>query len=248
MICMKQGTDPGMDPFASPPPEERKEEPAVSRVLSWTTIHLGQPSPTASSNLPGSPLRRAVQAKACALPYLVLLQAGFTLPRRVATRAVRSYRTFSPLPARLVIDKWRLGGMFSVALSMDSCPPGVTWRPARWSPDFPPPPYIMTAAVVWPTLAFSNPSLYRCIKTRVGRWFAGMQRQMKRSHASARQGENGLASAVYSPVCAFRAPHCETVFNAGSRGMRFFQQAASRRGLLLRVHLASPTWRSSEQP
>ncbi len=31
-------------------------EPAVSRVLSRTIIHLGQSSPTASSNLPGSPL------------------------------------------------------------------------------------------------------------------------------------------------------------------------------------------------
>jgi len=38
--------------------------------------------------------------EACLLPYLVLLQAGFTLPRRVTTRAVRSYRTFSPLPNR----------------------------------------------------------------------------------------------------------------------------------------------------
>ena len=34
------------------------------------------------------------------LPYLVLLQAGFTVPRAVTSRAVRSYRTFSPLPAR----------------------------------------------------------------------------------------------------------------------------------------------------
>ena len=32
-------------------------------------------------------------------PYLVLLRVGFTVPRCVATRAVRSYRTFSPLPA-----------------------------------------------------------------------------------------------------------------------------------------------------
>ena len=30
--------------------------------------------------------------------YLALLQVGFTLPRRVTTRAVRSYRTLSPLP------------------------------------------------------------------------------------------------------------------------------------------------------
>jgi len=33
------------------------------------------------------------------LPYLVLLHMGFTLPACVAAAAVRSYRTFSPLPA-----------------------------------------------------------------------------------------------------------------------------------------------------
>ena len=71
-------------------------------------------------------------------PYLVLLPAGFTVPRRVATRAVRSYRTFSPLPARdpKIV---RLGGSFSVALSVGSRRPGVTWRLALWSPDFPRP-------------------------------------------------------------------------------------------------------------
>ena len=31
------------------------------------------------------------------------------------------------------------GGIFSVALSVDSRPPGVTWHPVLWSPDFPPP-------------------------------------------------------------------------------------------------------------
>ena len=36
--------------------KKRKCEPAVSRVLSRTIIHLGRPSPAASSNLPGSPL------------------------------------------------------------------------------------------------------------------------------------------------------------------------------------------------
>ena len=33
--------------------------------------------------------------------YLVLLQVGFTLPLRVTTSAVRSYRTISPLPQNL---------------------------------------------------------------------------------------------------------------------------------------------------
>jgi hypothetical protein len=36
------------------------------------------------------------------LPYLALLQVGFAVPPRVATGAVRSYRTVSPLPARAV--------------------------------------------------------------------------------------------------------------------------------------------------
>ena len=31
-----------------------------------------------------------------------------------------------------------LGGIFSVALSVGSRPPGVTWRFTLWSPDFPP--------------------------------------------------------------------------------------------------------------
>src|SRR5512147_1298610 len=30
------------------------------------------------------------------------------------------------------------GGIFSVALSVGSRLPGVTWHPALWSPDFPP--------------------------------------------------------------------------------------------------------------
>jgi len=32
--------------------------------------------------------------------YLVLLRVGFTIATPVASRAVRSYRTFSPLPVR----------------------------------------------------------------------------------------------------------------------------------------------------
>jgi len=42
-----------------------------------------------------------------------------------------------------------LGGLLSVALSVDSRPPGVTWRSALWSPDFPP--AVKPRAVVWPT-------------------------------------------------------------------------------------------------
>ena len=54
---------------------------------------------------------------------------GFTLPPAF-TGAVRSYRTISPLPRER-------GGIFSVALSVGSRPPGVTWHPVLRSPDFP---------------------------------------------------------------------------------------------------------------
>ena len=71
-----------------------KKELAVSRVLSWTTIHLGKASPPCSSDLPRDSVGHTLMPL-----YLVLLQVGFTMPLNVATSAVRSYRTLSPLPA-----------------------------------------------------------------------------------------------------------------------------------------------------
>lgn len=44
----------------------------------------------------------------------------------VAKSAVRSYRTISPLPTICTV-----GGIFSVALSVGSRLPGVTWHVAR---------------------------------------------------------------------------------------------------------------------
>lgn len=67
-------------------------------------------------------------------PYLALLRVEFTVPRTVTSRAVRSYRTLSPLPDPLARA---IGGLLSVALVV-GFPPGVTWHPALWSPDFPP--------------------------------------------------------------------------------------------------------------
>ncbi len=102
----------------------------ISRVLSLlraAIIHLGQQSLTDSSNLPGSDAGHTKE------PYLVLLRVEFTVPQTVASCAVRSYRTLSPLPALA-----RLGGLLSAALVVGSRRPGVTWHPALWSPDFPP--------------------------------------------------------------------------------------------------------------
>ena len=73
----------------------------VSRVLSRAIIPLGSPSPWTSSGLPGSARGSALRPPGEGrrrLPYLALLQVGFTVPSRVATDAVRSYRTVSPLP------------------------------------------------------------------------------------------------------------------------------------------------------
>ena len=66
--------------------------------------------------------------------YLVLLRTGFALPQTVASCAVRSYRTLSPLPAP---PERRAGGLLSAALSVRSHAPAVSRRSTLWSPDFP---------------------------------------------------------------------------------------------------------------
>ena len=67
----------------------------VSRVLSRAIIHLGPPSPTASSSLPGSACGPRIAS------LLGLASDGVCPAAAVAIRAVRSYRTFSPLPGAL---------------------------------------------------------------------------------------------------------------------------------------------------
>src|SRR5690606_35246362 len=64
---------------------------------------------------------------------LVLLRVGFTMPRTVTSRAVRSYRTLLPLPALA-----RFGGLLSAALSVLPHPAVGTWHSALPIPDFPP--------------------------------------------------------------------------------------------------------------
>ena len=108
---------------------EKRSRP-VSRVLSWTAIHLGCASPHTSSNLPGNDAGRIN------VPLFGLAPGGVYPATPVTSRAVRSYRTISPLPASRTHTL--TGGIFSVALSIDSRLPGVTWHPALWSPDFPP--------------------------------------------------------------------------------------------------------------
>ena len=63
---------------------------------------------------------------------------GLGSAARVTTRAVRSYRTISPLPTEV-------GGILSVALAVGSRPPDVIWHPVLWSPDFPPARHLLGA-------------------------------------------------------------------------------------------------------
>jgi hypothetical protein len=104
------------------------ESRSVSRVLSRTVIPLRRTSLHAFSNLPGSSAGHAngtlfglapsgvYLATDCCQPCGALLPHLFTL---TAAEALRR--------------------LFSVALSVGSRLPGVTWHSALWSPDFPPP-------------------------------------------------------------------------------------------------------------
>ena len=67
------------------------------------------------------------------MELLALARGGVCPAPFVTERAVRSYRTISTLPAANC-----LGGILSVALSIGSHRPGVTWHLATGSPDFPP--------------------------------------------------------------------------------------------------------------
>ena len=120
----------------------------VSRVLSWTIIHLGLQSLTGSSNLPDPDAGHAKRS------YLVLLRVEFTLPHTVTSGAVRSYRTLSPLP-----DPKIIGGLLSAALVVGFRRPDVIWHPTLWSPDFPPPNQL--AAIVWPTPTLDSTCIIR---------------------------------------------------------------------------------------
>ena len=93
-------------------------------------MHLARRFPDGSSDLPGSSDRRPSGAS-----LFGLAPCGVYRAPDIAARAVRSYRTFSPLP----LPGGR-GGLFSVALSFRLPGLGVTQRTAFWSSDFPPAP------------------------------------------------------------------------------------------------------------
>ena len=80
------------EPGSSLHNKKRKSQP-ISRVLSRTVIHLGCKSPCSSSNLPRN------RAGHASVPLFDLAPGGVYHATSVTSCAVRSYRTFSPLPA-----------------------------------------------------------------------------------------------------------------------------------------------------
>src|SRR5215467_6827318 len=114
----------------------------VSRVLSRAIIPLGSTSPWTSSGLPGSARGSALpphaRGKARAESRFPIWPCSrWGLPCRPCC-----HRRGALLPHRFTLAGPRrdLGGLLSVALSVGSRPPGVTWHPIRRSPDFPPSP------------------------------------------------------------------------------------------------------------
>jgi hypothetical protein len=104
------------------------ESQPVSRVLSRTAIPLGSASPQTSSGLPGSTRGHALQSfEGLRLPYLALLQVGFAMPSVLPSTRCALTAPFHPYQHRFRC----FGGLLSVALSVSSRSPGVTWHPAR---------------------------------------------------------------------------------------------------------------------
>jgi hypothetical protein len=106
-----------------------KRSRPISRVLSWTTIHLRYASPRTSSDLPGSlcgPHMLPVRGLTARSP--IWSCSGRGLPCHRVLPPARCALTAPFHPYRRVAEATRLGGLLSVALSVDSRPPGVTWR------------------------------------------------------------------------------------------------------------------------
>ena len=112
----------------------------VSRILSAlasrTTIPLGLASLPGSSDLPGSLAHRVSTHRGCPRtpPLFGLAPCGVCHAARIATRPVRSYRTFSPLPLRAVSSLWHFPSN-----ALNGALPDVIRHTTLRSSDFPPP-------------------------------------------------------------------------------------------------------------
>jgi len=102
-----------------------------------------------------------------ALPYLVLLQVGFTKLPQSPEELVRSYRTFSPLPCQFFTRRYLFCGTFLRVATTPRygapCPPelGLSSRIASKQ--------LKTRAIVWPALTQAE-KLLDCIHVKNWVW------------------------------------------------------------------------------
>jgi hypothetical protein len=129
----------------------------ISRVLYYCETQCGDHSSatlvTKRLKRPTRKLTRMTYSRRTEMfPYLVLLRVGFTLPPAFNRRGAL-------LPHHFTLTN-QIGGIFSVALSVSSRFPGVTWHSILWSPDFPlllHPITVQVSAVTRPTCSSEFP-------------------------------------------------------------------------------------------
>ena len=124
----------GSEPFFG----SEKPEPAISRVLSRAIIHLGRPSPAASSNLPGNPLGTGGATEAAHSP--IWSCSGRGLPCRGLLPAARCALTAPFHPYRACARRYIFCGTFHGLAPprryLAPCPkePGLSSAP-HWNSD-----------------------------------------------------------------------------------------------------------------
>ena len=128
---------------------KRRSRP-ISRVLSWTIIPLGRPSPDASSSLPGSHARTRRCRLPCDFPIWPCSRWGLPCHVRCRPRGALLPHHFTLTCVAFPDGELAHRRYLSVALSVGSRLPGVTWHRVRRSPDFPPH-LARNAAIAWPT-------------------------------------------------------------------------------------------------
>ena len=107
-------------------------DPAQKKRGAGTAIPLGRASLRASRDQPGqqggnAPASRGKSpVRAAGHPYSVLLPVGFTLPPLLPGARCALTAPFHPCRLALVLALRRIGGLFSVALSLGSPPPAVS--------------------------------------------------------------------------------------------------------------------------
>ena len=166
-----------------------------------------------------APSRLPLSLRWVLLPYLALLQVGFAVPSLLPSPRCALTAPFHPYRPSAAFTVKGLGGLFSVALSVGSRPPGVTWHLIRRSPDFPPPKLPLTA--------FAS----RAARTAIAR------PAPRRHHSADQQEVNFYSHGPWRYFHALRVMRC-TQLSWGSKRPAT-RSGATRRGNLYSTPLAA---------